>query len=49
VNWTPPTAGPRTFFVQAMDVAGNRSAIRTDYQFTVQGAPRRRPLAAHRD
>lgn len=37
VSWTPPTAGPRTLYVQAQDVAGNRGPIRTDYQFTVQG------------
>jgi hypothetical protein len=36
VDWTPTTGGPKVLKVQAIDRAGNTSALK-DYQFTVAG------------
>ncbi|NUT08323.1 MAG: LamG domain-containing protein [Hamadaea sp.] len=37
-DWTPTAGGPQTLYVQARDASGNTSGIRTDYDFTVDGA-----------
>lgn len=37
-DWTPVAGGPQTLYVQARDNSGHTSGIRTDYDFTVDGA-----------